>query len=82
MGEPCTVTITGCSFQPEQGDEVLTDRTAVVSRWRWFGPPGADVSSSDRIEFEGAVYDVDGSVQSWRGLGLAHKTALLRRADG
>jgi hypothetical protein len=79
---PARLVIGGCSFQPEQGEEILTDRSAVVSRWRWYGPPAADVQSSDRLEVDGIAYDIDGSVQKWTGLGLDHQTALCRRTDG
>lgn len=82
---PARVSITGCSFQPQQGQEFLTDRSAVVSRWQWFGPEDADVKSSDRLEVDGTAYDIDGSVQVWTdptGNGLDHKFALCRRTDG
>lgn len=83
--DPARLVITGCSFQPQQGQEFLTDRSAVVSRWQWFGPPDADVLSNDRLEVGGVTYDIDGSVQVWTdttGNGLDHKFALCRRTDG
>lgn len=80
--DPDRLDIDDCSFQPKQGEEILTDRSAVISRWRWFGPSDADVKSADRIEVDGITYDIDGSVQNPRGLGLDHKTAMCRRADG
>jgi hypothetical protein len=74
--------ITGCTFQPLVGDEFNEGRDAIVTRWEWFGPPNADVLSTDRIEFEGIAYDVDGSVGAPKGLGLDHKHAVCRRVDG
>lgn len=79
---PARLTIEGCAFQPEDGQEILADRTAVISRWRWFGPPEADVRSSDRLEVDGIAYDIDGSVQKWDDPDLGHQVALCRRADG
>lgn len=79
---PSRLEIRGCSLQPQTGTEILGDRTAVVTRWRWYGPPDADVTSADRLEVDGIAYDIDGSVEVWAGFGLDHKTALCRQAQG
>lgn len=80
---PATATITGCSVQPLTGQEILTDRDAVVSRWTLYAPLGSDIRSTDRIRHNGSVYDIDGSVQDWPDMfGLGHSTCLLRRSDG
>lgn len=74
--------IRGCSFQPIEGEEFNEGRDAIVTRWNWFGPANADVRSTDRIEYRGITYDVDGSVTMPEGLGLDHKHAVCRRVDG
>jgi hypothetical protein len=72
--------VTGCSVQPVQGDEVTVGRDTVVSRWRLYAPDGTDILASDRVRFEGDVYEVDTEVQRWDFPPLSHITALLRRA--
>lgn len=74
--------IRSCDWQPEQGQEISLDRDAVVTRWRWFGPINADVTDQDRLEVDGLVYYIEGSVEEWPGEWLAHKTALCRRSTG
>jgi hypothetical protein len=73
------IQVTGCSVQPVQGDEVTVGRDTVVSRWRFYAPDGTDILASDRVRFEGDVYEVDGEVQRWDFPPLSHVTALLRR---
>lgn len=81
--DPASLSISGCSVQPVQGDENLLGRESVVSRWTLFAPPDADIRSSDRIRHNGVDYDIDGSVQDWPDIGgLAHRQALLRRVEG
>lgn len=72
--------VTGCSVQPVQGDEETVARDTVVSRWRLYAPDSTDLLASDRVRFEGDVYEVDGEVQRWDFPPLSHVTALLRRA--
>ena len=79
---PARKSISGCHWQPVIGEEISTDRSAVISRWRWWGPLDADVTDQDRIEVDGIQYRIDGSVEEWRALGLDHKTALCRRTSG
>ena len=54
--------VSGCSVQPVQGDEATVGRDTIVSRWRLFAPADADIIATDRVEYDGAVYDVDGEV--------------------
>lgn len=81
--DPDEKPIPGCSLQPVPGSEILIDRNAVISRWKWRGPYDADVTSADRIRHQGVDYEVDGSVQRWWDTsGLDHSYCLLRRMDG
>ena len=63
------LTIPNCSVQPAVGTEVTVNRDTVVSRWQLFAPEGTDLLPSDRVRHLGVVYEVDGDVQLWDGLG-------------
>jgi hypothetical protein len=56
-----------CSVQPVVVAEVPEGeaRDPVASRWQVFAPPAADVRATDRIVFDGDVYEVDGEPQRW-----------------
>ena len=70
-------------MQPLQGQEILQDRDATVSRWMLYAPLSADITSTDRIRHRGVDYDVDGSVQDWPDIfGLGYRQAILRKAVG
>ena len=79
---PDRLTIEGCVFQPLAGDEFNESRDAITTRWDWFGPPDADVLSTDRLEYRNIAYEIDGSVQEPQGLGLDHKRAVCKRVEG
>lgn len=93
--------ITGCSLQPLQGTDSVESLGAnydqVVTRWRLFLPPGADINSADRVQQgadvfsgvpdnESAVLDfeVDGDPAPWPGVdGLPHHVeAMLKKWGG
>lgn len=85
FANPDRLPIAGCSVQPVVGDEFNQGRDAITTRWNWFGPPDADVTSADRIEHKGAAYEVDGSVQQWddtTGANLDYRSAVLKRVEG
>lgn len=75
---PDQAVIPGCSVQPEAAAEFTDTREQVLSRWRLWAPPDADIIHTDRVQVDGDVFIVDGSVQRWSQLGLAHTTCLLR----
>ena len=80
---PATLSIEGCSVQPLDGQEVLLDRDAVVSRWKLYAPLTADITSTDRIRHRGVDYEVDGSIQDWPDIfGMGYRQAILRKAVG
>lgn len=74
----------GCRVQPERGPEYTTDRDAVTTRWRLFGPDGMDLEATDHIVHQGTTYEVDGSVERWPSPtgALAHIEARLVRVEG
>lgn len=79
-----TSTTTAAWVQPVSSDEQNLNQERVVARWRIFLPPTADVVATDRIDHSGAVFQVDGEVQTWdAGSGAAHhREALLMRVVG
>ncbi|WP_431881573.1 phage head completion protein [Micromonospora chalcea] len=81
---PTRVDVTGCRLQPIPAEDYVLDREAVTTRWRLFAPPGIDLRATDRVEHNGAVYDVDGDPQRWPSPTgrLNHVEALLRRTEG
>jgi hypothetical protein len=73
------------ALQPAAAGE-FTDptRTAVVTRWNLFGPPGADLRATDRVDVDGITYAVDGEPQDWQAPGgrLDHTVAVLVKVEG
>lgn len=78
-GSATETTVTGCSVQPIVGDEATVGRDTIVSRWTLYAPDGVDLVASDRVRYDGAVYDVDGEVQRWGFPPLSHLVALLHK---
>lgn len=88
------VDVSGCQLQPMATDEVHFSgtnpveggvaRQGVVTRWKLFFPPSASVEPHDRVEYDGATYEVDGQPQSWPAPtgSLEHGEVVLRRFDG
>lgn len=73
--------VPGCSVQPEPGSETINGRDSVVTRWRLRGPATMPVTSLDRVERGGTLYEVAGDVERWPGR-LAHTALLLQRVEG
>jgi hypothetical protein len=76
--------VTGCSFQPLEGsgfsEEVTVGRESVISRWVLYAPPDTDVLPTDRVQFDGVTYEVDGEPQRWGHAPRGYLSALLRKA--
>jgi hypothetical protein len=72
--------VAGCSVQPAQGPAYTIDRDSYQSRWTVWAPVATDVAATDRVEWDGQTYEVDGEVQRWRFGGLAHLVLNLRRS--
>jgi hypothetical protein len=73
--------VEGCSVQPVLGAEQTVGRETVVSRWQLFAPDHIDLLATDRVEWDGGTYEVDGEPQRWDFPPSSHVTALLRRGD-
>jgi hypothetical protein len=73
-------TVDGCSVQPAPADEFTVDRDTFITRWQVFAPGGTDASATDRVEWQGDTYDIDGDVLRWEFGALAHVVITLRRS--
>lgn len=80
--------LTGWRVQPVQGSRQTAAETiprdGLERSRRAFGPIGADIEQTDRIEWAGATWGIDGDVDRWRGPTgrLAHTEMLLTRMEG
>lgn len=78
----------GWRVQPMQGSRVnvadTLPRDGLDRQRRAFGPPGADVLTTDRIEWQGVTWTIDGDVDHWRSPTgrLAHTELILARMEG
>lgn len=58
--------------------EDVVDQNRTTTRWRIFLGPDADLAATDRIEWDGLTYEVDGDVERWKRRGrLHHLEAIL-----
>lgn len=63
--------------------EVLNGREAQIQGWVCFLPAGTVVSGSDRVEWSGLVFEVDGPpLPAWSPRGLHHTEVQLRSVEG
>lgn len=78
------VMVGGCSVQPFAAAEVVADREFTSTHLRLFMPADFDLVASDRVVFQGQVYEVDGEPGYWRDdLGVAdHIEAVIKKLVG
>lgn len=83
-GTGSRVDVDGCSVQPRQSTEATDLRNTVITGLIAFVPAGADIRATDRIEWRGETYAVDGDPADWRDLGGVqdHIEVALRRVTG
>jgi hypothetical protein len=81
---PDDLDIAACSVQPVVVAEVPEGeaRDPVASRWQVFAPPAADVRATNRIVFDGDVYEVDGEPQRWTTGVLDHVEFFMAKVVG
>lgn len=70
--------------QPISSTEDVVDQDRTVTRWRLFLDSAADVVATDRIEWDGNTYQVDGDVERWKRRGILHhlEAVLLKVTQG
>jgi hypothetical protein len=82
---PATLTIARCNLQTTALSDKLrrtdnAEREFSETFARVYAPPDADVVGTDRIEFEGRVWEVMGEPMVWRTFtGRPHHLAFLIR---
>ena len=75
--------VPGCSFQPGQGSEYVTDRSATETTAIAFLPISARIDDDDDVVFRGKRYTIEGSIQVWEfGSPLDHKVVCLKSWEG
>lgn len=73
-----SVAFTGCSFQPLSTTEYISDREFAATHWKAIVPGRADFVSTDRVEWLGDSYEVDGDAEYWDDMkGKSHHTTFL-----
>lgn len=81
---PSTLPLRGCSFQPREGSEFLTETDRFTERADFYAPP-ADILGFDTVTIPGrGEYKIDGPVKVWPnvgGLGHVHMV-LVRYREG
>lgn len=69
--------------QPVSSTEDVVNQQRTVTRWRLTLYPDRDVEATDRFEWDGDTYEVDGEVERHKRRGaLHHYTAVLMRVEG
>lgn len=85
---PTRTDVDQLSIQPETQTEAGdATRLVVTGRWQVISAPGTapDVRASDRIEWNGQTFEVDGDVAPWPGPdpgSTHHVEFILSRATG
>jgi hypothetical protein len=60
--------------------EDVVEQPRTLTRWKCTVGADADLAATDRIEWDGATYDIDGDVERHKGLrGVHHQTVILMR---
>lgn len=83
---PSTVTLTVRGIEPVSSSEDDNDgRQAVITGYRIYLEPGADVLAGDRVVLRGTTYDVDGAPADWRsprGSNVGGVVVALKAMEG
>ncbi|MFI6032954.1 hypothetical protein ACIBBD_01990 [Streptomyces sp. NPDC051315] len=85
---PASLTITGLNIQPNgQSEDVDEQRDLSVTGYRVQSAEGTapDIVATDRIEWNGDLFEVDGEVARWPDLftdAVHHIEFVIKRATG
>lgn len=63
--------------QPAGSTEDVVDQARTTTRWRLWLFADADLTASDRVRWDGQVYEVDGDVETWKRRGAPHHLEAL-----
>lgn len=65
--DPTTKTIAGCSVQPNTSTRDFDGRLIQITEdWTLYAPPGSDIQSGDRIEWNGLTFEINGAPMPWQ----------------
>lgn len=81
--DPTSVTYPA-EVQPLSATEDVVDQQRTDTRWRlWLGPT-ADLLATDRVEWDGQMYEIEGDVERWKQRGTLHhlKAILVKITQG
>lgn len=81
-GADAATVVMGCSFQPLGGLEQTARGEMVVANASLFAPGGTDIIVTDRVQFGGLTYVVNGPPKNWTVLGSEHVEAELKLVEG
>ena len=66
-GPPTRTDITDCAVAPRSSSDITEPaRQGVLIGLTVYAPIGADIQPTDRIEFDGDLFDIDGDIGKWR----------------
>lgn len=65
------------SVQPLSSSEDVVQQQRTETRWRVFTVPGAQFRATDRVEWDGGTYEVDGDVEVHKRAGITHHLELV-----
>lgn len=60
------LSISGCNVQPMSANEIQDAGFDQSMNWqKLHAPPGSDITTIDRVIFDGITYEVEGPPQNW-----------------
>lgn len=62
---PTATVVKGCAVQQVSATEADVDREYAATHVRLFAPADADLAATDRVEYAGTTYEVDGEPAVW-----------------
>lgn len=77
-----TATRARAFLQPAAAREDTQGRDVQIGDHSLFLEPGAPITGRSRVRLGGEMYEVVGPPRAWRGTGLDHIEADLRRIEG
>lgn len=77
-------TLNGCSVQPTATSANLEGREQTAIAFDCYAPQDSDIQASDRIEFNGESYAIDGVPFEWKSPtgAVSHMLIKLKRWQG
>lgn len=78
-----TRTTVAGSVHPVSSTEDVVLQSRTETRWKLYLAPTATIFATDRVEWSGAEFEVDGEPELWKQRGIAHHLkVILRKVSG